>query len=1000
MLIFAVARLRLAGLSCLLLAPMALAQDGLRPEYFIRQQPNEAAFLRLDGFEADFTSTVRDGSGEVLLVSGIPGERLAPLFQYLPPTTAGRELIIEVNTRAATSRSRFDIGHSRLLIRDERSNRLAAAYRMLSQGQFADETNSAAQGSVRVGNLLDCAELFAEFGMEELHLWCRYLAAYLVLHRLGDAGAALDEAQSLLQVSGRHPDVRLGALALQAGALRALRSAGALPGQAGDDPLQSALGELGATARSQGADWQLAQAQFDSGLDLAARGDGEGALAAYREALDRADRIGAADLGTAVREAMVLVLGERGDAAATSEVLQEIGSQLAASGSADEVAGNLLAQARLYLRIFRPERAIPVLLQALALESNSLARSQMHLELARAWLATGQLDEAMAQARSAVVEPASGAWKRPSTLLDVPAGIGLIADIHRIRGEHTRAAEARAAQVAAGRTAAVYWSAGLDALAANDRVPAARLFQAVMDDVSADPDLRRLATLQRCVAGNESSACSPQSLASAYQALLSSGLPRLAAEARRAWSLLPKAQGGGLAACELVDEIRYLQAGAPGVLGDWFVEHGVSVAQACLQAALAQGAAPGLLALAKARDMQAQPAGVRTGAGGLDDNVRELLARRQEARDESATALSRDIAPHLARGRAAFEAGQGHLTRTGLDAALASLQDGEGVVAFFITGDRAKALLSRRSVVQAFDLGASGMMLEMLAAARGQWAVLEGRGFDAQAERLGARLLGPLAGALPRRVAWLHSGPTLGLPLDALRLDGRHLVEQHEVQHLQAFPAPPRNPTANGQGTFLAGLPEDYSGEYPLQLATPPELATVIAQFVGPGLHMVRGGALLADEFSDPRYAGADLLHLAMPAVIDLGQPADSWLELSEPGRGQGRQRFSAADVRARSVAARLAWMGAAQASGEPPAIFSGRIGLVSDYLDAGAQAVIATAWRPAPASAVAMASAFYPLWKDGASAADALARAKRSMILQQDPDGNRDWAAWQLYTR
>ena len=56
---------------------------------------------------------------------------------------------------------------------------------------------------------------------------------------------------------------------------------------------------------------------------------------------------------------------------------------------------------------------------------------------------------------------------------------------------------------------------------------------------------------------------------------------------------------------------------------------------------------------------------------------------------------------------------------------------------------------------------------------------------------------------------------------------------------------------------------------------------------------MIQGNALLADEFETPRLAASDLTHLALPVTLDLAQPERSSLDLSEPGRGQGRSTRS-----------------------------------------------------------------------------------------------------------
>ena len=211
---------------------------GASQEYFVRQQPDEAMLVRINGVEAEFQARVFTIDDELVIASGTVGTRLAPIFQYVASTREERQLDIRVSAPLVTNRSRFDVGFNRIIIRDDRSRRLAQAYQWLSFGLELPTDDSPAGWSIKVNALSNAARTFESFGMDELRLWARFYTAQLTYRELGDNNSAVVQAQDLLRDPNlrRHEDIRLATLQLQAEALTALRAAGELPADAGDRP--------------------------------------------------------------------------------------------------------------------------------------------------------------------------------------------------------------------------------------------------------------------------------------------------------------------------------------------------------------------------------------------------------------------------------------------------------------------------------------------------------------------------------------------------------------------------------------------------------------------------------------------------------------------------------------------------------------------------------------------------------------------------------------------
>jgi CHAT domain-containing protein len=193
---------------------------------------------------------------------------------------------------------------------------------------------------------------------------------------------------------------------------------------------------------------------------------------------------------------------------------------------------------------------------------------------------------------------------------------------------------------------------------------------------------------------------------------------------------------------------------------------------------------------------------------------------------------------------------------------------------------------------------------------------------------------------------------------------------------------------------FLAGDPPAWSGDYAVRLDPSPEVRAVTDRFVGPGLNAVQGVALLVDEFDDDRLRLAELVHLSVPGTVDLSPARDSVFSLSEPARGEGRQRLTAAALGEMSLRAALLFLSRTEFSGSG-AVVESDLGLVTAALEAGADAVIASLWPVEDEARGRFVAAFYTHLEESHDTAAALALTKRDAMREGDV---RDWASFQLF--
>jgi len=992
-------------------------------EYFVQQATGEALLIRINAFEAEFESKIFGPSREVLLISSVPGSRIAPVFQYVHPPDKPRQLDIELTASSHTDRSEFGIELTRLAVWDERSSAVSQAYQLLSFGLKTGDADSEANWTVKIESLVNAGKLFQKFGMKEMRLWTNYLAAHLIYFHLHDYSMVYTLTRELLaELKGTHlQKTELATLQLHCAALTGLMKAGALQTSINNtDPVQSALARTGELAGAMGFQFEQAQAFSDSGIHYASGSFYTQALEQFQQALEIADSVGGADLEKSIRENILAIHAIQGDGQASSEVLQAIESQLAEEGTGDELALNLLAQGRLLINYYRYNRAMEVLAQALSHQNDSSIRRQIHFELARVFYETGRLDDSMAYLELAGISLNSNHETRPGSVLDYGEALRIMANIHRSRGEYEQMRKARNAQGQYQPSPTHYlYEQGLDEAARQQshQQQARTLFQKSHSAAveTGNGDLEHLSLLQYCVLGSPGgSLCSRTKTGASYEWLLAGGVPRYASEAMYLWTRILIKGGRHTEAIavmdRLTDEIHFLRHSVPGVLGAWYGERQEEVFEYYLRLLVTDPGQRGraddsasLLALSKIRLIGS----FRLSGTTSDDThlLRTRLAQRASSKPGQVLYdLTQKINQGLAQLRSPFKKQFEYLSKGSLQKYLRSLDGDEIILTYHISTTSAQVWVGHKGRVQRRNLADPAALNANLLKARDGLAYQGLSGFDKRMDKLGNDLLDPVSDLLTETIYWIPAGQLLGIPLDAIRLQGRYLVERHTLVNLLSFPANVSPVTglqpASMQQVFLAGHPQDYSGDYATRLETSEEIQKVADIFVGPGLHIVQGAALLPDEFQDVHFRQADLVHMSMPGVIDLKHPAQSSLELSEDESGPRRALFWAENIRSQTVGANLVFLSATRTTNQPISGFNSRMGLVSDFLDAGAHSVIAGFWSSGGKTDQALITDFYSRLETQRNIADSLAGAKRQYLKINRENGLFDWAGYQLFIR
>jgi CHAT domain-containing protein/tetratricopeptide (TPR) repeat protein len=898
---------------------------------------------------------------------------------------------------------------------------------LLSFGAEIDAADSPADWTVKIDSLNKASQLFQQFGMQEMRLWANYLTAHLVQFHLHDHSLVYDMTREILNnLKGvRLPRIELATLQLQSLALIGLRNTGSLAVPAdGVDPLQIVLSQTAELAKTMGFDFEQARAIYASGVEYAKQSLYSNALEQFQRAVEITDSVGSAELATSIRESIVQIHTIQGDAPATSEILQEIESQLVEDGGGDELALNLLAQARLLMSNYHYGEAFETLATAFINENNSAIRTQINFEAAKILFETGRLDESISYLQLAGITPDSVKKGRGNALIDVGEGLRIMANIHRVKGEYARMQETRKAQGQYQPQADLYlYDQGLDAIA---RARGARqqamsyLKQSYTSATTAGHvDLQHLSRLQYCaLAGSEDGFCSKAVLNDAYEWLLGAGIPRYGAEAMFLWAQIKVLDGQRSAALSvldrLVDEIHFLRYSLRGVLGAWYWERREMVFKTWLELLVNDenqrgraDASASLLALSKIRTTESY-----TGSelnvndrSAATDLLRDQLAQRASpGAGQAVFALNTRIDAGLDKLRGGFRRDFEYLSSAGLEKTLGNFANDEVVLTYHISPSLAQVWVGYKGKVQRRNISNPAELYQTLQTTRGGLEGIETVAFNSKMDELGGRLITPVADLLKEKVYWIPTGPLLGFPVDALRIKGRYLAERYRVANLLSFPLntnPARGlQTGSLEKVFLAGNPRDYSGDYASRLETSAEIRTVADFFIGPGLEIVQGVALLPDEFQREGFLQSNLIHLSMPGVINLKYPGDSGLELSESEYGPGRVRLRPLDIRTQKLVAGLVFLSSITLGEKPLSDFTSQTGLVSDFMAAGAGSVIANVWSGDAASNETFIADFYRKLLVSKNIAESLHESKLHYLKNSHEKDPQNWAGYQLYLK
>lgn len=252
---------------------------------------------------------------------------------------------------------------------------------------------------------------------------------------------------------------------------------------------------------------------------------------------------------------------------------------------------------------------------------------------------------------------------------------------------------------------------------------------------------------------------------------------------------------------------------------------------------------------------------------------------------------------------------------------------------------------------------------------------------DSEAESLVEAIL-PVDLPAGRRLLVAADGPLHHVPFEALRKNGRYLIEDHEIvatssaTFLNLMRELPRGKTARD---FLGLAPGDAptdSCDSLLQIASLfPEDAQVV----------LTGEACSKENLRRQQLERFRYLHFATHGWLDQDNPRYYGLRLSPSGNGKDEFLY-VHEVYSMNLAADLVVLSACQSGLGELVAGEGLIGMTRAFLCAGSRAVLVSLWNVSDRSTAEFMRAFYEELHSGRTVAGALRRTKLAFIASERP--------------
>lgn len=979
---------------------------------------NRPVLVLIQGWGTEFSSTLTIPDSHHSMF-GIEWLRLAPHFHLLPPQSSRSRAKLVIVPKYAIIGARLE---ARVLglSAESRSDRQQAEA-LAEVNRALDEESGLGDWNERIALLQTASVSLAKTGSHEWAMWAEFYAAFLAYWHPFDLVAAIHGAEKILANghSSDFPQLRLAVLQLLGASLIERADEPADIALAKFQRGQEILREADRLALELDRPFEHVSAINNSGIGYYYQDQYENSLRQYNAALSLAESLGDEWLERIILGNRAVVAEALGQYFSAIDSLLDVNARLRENGDAVDLADNLRELGRIHRRMNDYTKAIPYLVEANALyeqEGDQAGLARTHASLGIGYRSIGRLQQARVQMELAAKlshesnsgNGLNGIYK---TLADIARQEGRFGDMQLLRQKQLKYMTSKFSEADYNHALA------LDQLALADRVGAkATLEKCVSLSEGADTTYTSdLCTLQlafvRMEAGDAEGAPQQRVVEQSFQKISATGPKFMALGARflmaQILNLSGKQAESLRLSTELVGEMRNLRQHLPGVMGAWYWESRSEILQFHLDRVMESnpdnpaGYLANLHTLDGLRNLEMN----RTHSG-QTEMLRGLVAQRdrtEESRDrlEINNRIDALMAESLAGGGTAVdEVHPGPSSDVRLGANEAFLTFHFGPVASYVWFVDANG-------VSQHELEVGEGFTELVASTRSAFRTVGAeQTLMAGLDQLGKVLLDPIAGRLPHRLYFQSGGVLTGFPLDALRMDGHYLLEQHEVINVFSLAALTEKSAVDQQQIqpgrlLLAGNPDTANSGLAALPGTQREIAAIQAQFDGADILSLLGPNLTRDHLLAGLGDSRDLIHIASHATLDLEYPELSQIILSSDTDDveSGRLAFlTPADLGGVQLDNALVVLSACNTAGNRQFEFDPGLGFVTDFLRQGAGVVVASLWPVDDQLTSDLMAHFYRNIAQGASPISALRSARLGMWHKSKKQNIGVWNGFQVF--
>jgi len=1000
----------------------------------LKQRAGRPMLIKAWGYEVEFELTTTDPETQESHSTRTPYIRLGPQFQLVEKIDVDTEIQVTLTPINFTKNAHISVETYELSEADQASRRQIEAYRLISSALESTQSEDKELWLKKVEELNEAGQILHDLKQDETRMWIQSYEYYFTYFPLYQYDEAIAKSRKLEKEANRQglADIELLALQIQGQAL-VERNSGDTEEVASRKRLEalSIFDRAISIANRKDYGFERAWTLLNKGASFFYAGNQPRALEVSYRAEMLAKELSDHYLLTMAQANIVNVYIEFGEIDGAIDALTKIVGSISVEDDLSLAARIYTDIAMLHSKLYEFPQAIDLSSYALKIftllgDEESLGRTR--LQLASTYFEIGNTKSALELLGLALVDLSTANY---GTGLYVSHK--LLANIYRHLGKFEEMSQHRDQQLRYLSTdferASFSFESAKD-LVAQEQISDSRLWFTKAQQLAATTrreNLRKISSLYICLIEPLHESHDDRCLANS-QNLTLAGIEsisniRMRFEGLYLWAqirLKAGAQNEAFAVLDtLVKDIRFYRTSLPGVLGAWFWENNKDIFETYVkvaadrQADATAGAYESLKAIQTVKGISF-PAYKRNAADQKNHveyeaarTIRTLIANLESGKSQLNDEELSDQLNKIILSTSDSSTGPGReASHSWLQVGLANLPENSALLTIYIFGDETYVWIASRQEVILRKLARHSDINSILVKVKENIRLQGSASIQPELESLGRSLLQPVIAQLPKTIFFLPLGEFNGFPLEALKVNGQYLIEHHQVINVRSLDF---LKSASNSGFLEAGTSKIFiTGNQPfndVSIMDLPgvsgELANIAKIFSESDTFIAIGDNLTTDAFYSSKIKAADIIHIASHAVLDINYPELSRIYLNPPSSDKSTPNDSIlvpSDIRAGHFNADLVFLSACQTSGYNQFAFDSNLGFVSEFINSGSQAVIASLWPISDSDTTSIVNSFYSLLKLDANVINSLTKVKR-VYINSNPSGRvATWAAFQLY--